>query len=184
MNSNDDIETGRRNAALPRGLLARATVGLSMIGTVLIVIMAIGVNADVLGRNLFNRPVPGVTEFLGLAIVAVVFLQIANTSREERHISNDLIMSAVARRAPRFAIAVYGMFQLIGAAIFGLIVWFVIPIFIENYQGGYYKGTENYVEIPVWPFVGTVIIGAAMACLQYLRLAIREFRRLKRPPDV
>lgn len=185
MVSPDTQREGPDHAA-PRqpGWFGRLVVALSMIGTVLIVIMAIGVNADVMGRNLFNHPVGGVTEFLGLAIVSVVFLQIANASREERHISNDLIMSAVALKAPRVAKFVYGLFQLAGAAIFGLMVWFVVPIFIENYNGGYYKGTAGYVEIPVWPFVGTVIVGAVLAAIQYILLALREFRDAVRKSDV
>ena len=186
MVSPDTQSEGPPDRAAPRqpGWFGRSVVAFSMIGTVLIVLMAIGVNADVIGRNLFNRPVGGVTEFLGLAIVSVVFLQIANASREERHIANDLIMSAVGLKWPRLAKVFYGLFQLAGAAIFGLMVWFVIPIFIENYYGGYYKGTAGYVEIPVWPFVGTVIVGAALACLQYILLALREFRDALRKSDV
>lgn len=161
----------------PRSGFGLLTVTLSMIGTVLIVLMAIGVNADILGRDLFNHPVPGVTEFLGLAIVSVVFLQLANTSREERHISNDLIVSAIAASYPRLGHFIYCAFHLLGAALFALVVWFVIPNFVENYHGGYFKGTAGYVEIPVWPFQGTVIVGAAAAAVQYLLLAWREFQR-------
>ena len=162
--------------ASPRSGFGWLTVALSVAGTVLIVVMAVAVNCDILGREFLNHPVPGVTEFLGLSIVSVVFLQIANTSREERHISNDLIMSAVSMRKPRLAIFIYGLFQLIGAILFVLVVWFVVPIFIENYQGGYYKGTAGYVEIPVWPFVGTVVVGAAAAAIQHFLLAWREFK--------
>jgi TRAP-type C4-dicarboxylate transport system permease small subunit len=152
-------------------------VVLSITGTVLIVLMTIGVNADILGRDLFNHPVAGVTEFLGLAIVAVVFLQLANTVREERHISNDIIVSGIALSYPRVKCAIYSVYYLLGAVLFALIVWFVIPIFIETYQGGYYKGTTGYIEIPVWPFQSTVIIGAAVTSVQYLLLAWRELKR-------
>ena len=37
-----------------------------------------------------------------------------------------------------------------------LIAWYVVPILVENYQGGYYKGTAGVIEIPVWPFMATV----------------------------
>jgi TRAP-type C4-dicarboxylate transport system permease small subunit len=172
-------------APLPRSSLGQFTVWLSMAGTILIVVMSVLVNADILGRGLFNHPVPGVTEFLGLAIVSVVFLQLANTAREDRHIANDLIMSAVSKRNPRVAIFFYGLFQLIGAILFLFVVWFVTPIFVENYRGEYYKGTAGYVEIPVWPFIGTVVLGAAAAAIQHLLLAWREFRRaLAGPSDV
>ena len=129
--------------------------------------MMVAVNVDVIGRDFFNHPIAGTTEFLGLSIVAVVFLQIANTAREGRHINNDLIMAAVSRINPRVARLFYALFELVAAALFGLIVWFVWPNFIENYQGGYFKGTTGYVEIPLWPFRAVVLIGAAAASIQH-----------------
>jgi TRAP-type C4-dicarboxylate transport system permease small subunit len=150
---------------------------LNVIGTVLIIAMAIAVNSDVLGRELFNRPIAGVNEFIGLAIVAVVFLQMANTLREGRHVSNDLIVAWVGRKRPRVANLFYGMFHVIGAVLLALIAWYVWPIFIENYEGDYYKGTAGVIEIPVWPFMLVVVIGAGAAVIQYLLLAAREFHR-------
>ena len=150
------------------------TMVLNVVGTALIIAMAIAVNADVLGRDLFNQPVPGVTEFLGLSIVSVVFLQMANTLREERHVSNDIILKWVGLTHPRVAHAFYALFHLIGAGLMGLICWYVIPILAENFAGGYYKGTVGYIEIPVWPFMLIVVIGSATTVIQYLLLAWRE----------
>jgi TRAP-type C4-dicarboxylate transport system permease small subunit len=162
--------------AAARTGFGRFTVGLSIVGTVLIIIMAIAVNVDIIGRDFFNHPMAGVTEFLGLSIVAVVFLQMANTAREGRHINNDLIIAAVSQRNPRLAKLFYGLFELIAAVLFALIVWFVWPNFIDNYRGGYFKGTTGYIEIPLWPFIGIVLIGAAAAAIQHLLLAGRELR--------
>lgn len=150
---------------------------LNVVGTVLILFMAVAVNADILGRDLFNQPVPGVTEFVGLSIVAVVFLQMANTLREDRHIANDLIFKAIGASHPVVAHAFYGVFHLIGAVLMALIVWYVIPILIENFEGDYYKGTAGVVEIPVWPFMATVVIGAAATVVQYALCVWAEFRR-------
>jgi TRAP-type C4-dicarboxylate transport system permease small subunit len=155
----------------------RFTAALNIVGTILIVAMAIAVNADVLGRNAVNHPIPGVNEFIGLSIVAVVFLQLANTLREGRHVSNDIIMQAIGVYHPRVAYAFYGLFNLIGAGLMALIVWFVWPMVLEMYQAGYYKGTANVVEIPIWIFVAPVVIGGATTAIQYLLFAVREFVR-------
>ena len=160
--------------APPSTGFGRFTVGLSLVGTLLIIVMSIAVNADIIGRDLFNHPIAGVTEFLGLSIVAVVFLQMANTAREGRHINNDLIIATVAQRAPRVARLFYALFELIAAALFALVVWFVWPNFLENYYGGYFKGTTGYIEIPLWPFRAVVVIGAAAAAIQHFLLALRE----------
>jgi TRAP-type C4-dicarboxylate transport system permease small subunit len=157
-----------------RSWFGTLTAVLNVLGTILIIAMAIAVNADVLGRNLFNKPITGVNEFLGLSIVAVVFLQIANTLREGRHVSNDIIMSAIGVHRPRVAHAFYGLFNLIGAGLMAFIVWFVTPMFLEMYREGYYQGTAEVMEIPVWPFVLPVIIGGIATAIQYVVFAIDE----------
>jgi hypothetical protein len=40
------------------------TQALNITGTLLILLMAMSVNLDVGGRNLFNQPIPGVNEFI------------------------------------------------------------------------------------------------------------------------
>jgi len=160
------------------------TRGLNIVGTVLILIMAVAVNADVIGRDFFNHPIPGVLEFIGLSIVAVVFLQMANTLREDRHVSNDLLMQVVSRSRPRLAAGFYVVFDLIGAVLMAIIVIYVWPLLMIDYRGGYYAGTAGVVEIPLWPFKAVVILGAAVTGLQFLALARRHFLQMRRDEQV
>jgi TRAP-type C4-dicarboxylate transport system permease small subunit len=153
------------------------TRALNIFGTLLILAVLLAVNADVIGRNVFNRPLPGVLEFIGLAIVAIVFLQMANTLREDRHLANDILMRLVDRAWPRFAAALHTIFYLIGALLMVLIVWFVWPILRDNFLGGYYRGTAEVIEIPIWPFDAAVVVGAAATAIQFLLLAWRAFGR-------
>lgn len=159
----------------PSSLFGTLTQALNLIGTLMIIAMGVAVNLDVLGRNLFNHPVPGVYEFLGLSIVSVVFLQMANTLREDRHVSNDIIMRWIGETRPGVAHFFYGLFNATGAALMLLIVWFVSPIWLDIYQNGYFKGTSGYIEIPIWPFTGTVIVGGLATAVQYLLFAVRDF---------
>jgi TRAP-type C4-dicarboxylate transport system permease small subunit len=144
---------------------------LNVVGTVLILLMALAVNADITGRNAFNHPLPGVLEFVGLSIVAIVFLQMANTLREDRHVSNDILIRLVADTRPRLAAGLRASFHLIGAILMVLIVWFVWPILLQNYEGGYYRGTAGVIEVPIWPFVAAIIVGAAATAIQFLLIA-------------
>jgi TRAP-type C4-dicarboxylate transport system permease small subunit len=155
----------------------RVTWALNIAGTVLILLMALAVNFDVLGRDLFNRPIPGVNEFIGLSIVAVVFLQMANTLQEGRHVSNDIFVWVIDTSRPRLAAGIFCAFNVIGALLMAIIVVFVWPIALENYTGGYYAGTAGVVEIPIWPFMAAVVIGAAATCLQYMLEAWQCSRR-------
>lgn len=158
------------------GALTRA---LNLVGTLLILAMVVAVNADVLGRNLYSKPIPGVLEFLGLSIVAIVFLQMANTLREDRHVSNDLLMRLISTTRPRLSAGIYAVFNLIGAALMVMIVLYVWPHLTENYYGGYYRGTTGVVEVPIWPFIAAVIVGAAVTAVQFLAFAWRDFERAR-----
>ena len=153
------------------------TQALNIVGTVLILVMAIAVNADVIGRNAFNHPIAGVLEFIGLSIVAVVFLQMANTLREDRHVSNDVFIQMINAAHPRVADVLRLVFSLIGAILMLTIVVYVWPIVRENYEGGYYAGTAQVIEIPIWPFMAIVVLGAAATAIQFLIDASRNFLR-------
>jgi TRAP-type C4-dicarboxylate transport system permease small subunit len=144
---------------------------LNVLGTLLILAMALAVNADITGRNAFNHPLPGVLEFIGLSIVAIVFLQMANTLREDRHVSNDILMRLVTIARPRLAAGINALFYLIGAVLMVLVVWFVWPILVDNYRGGFYRGTANVIEIPIWPFIVAIVLGAAVTAIQFLLFA-------------
>lgn len=153
------------------------TQAFNIIGTLLILVMAVAVNADVIGRNVFNHPIAGVLEFIGLSIVAVVFLQMANTLREDRHVSNDVFFRMIAVTRPRLAAAINSVFNLIGAVLMALIVVYVWPMVIENYEGNYYAGTAAVIEIPIWPFMAIIVLGAATTAIQFLVDAWRNGMR-------
>jgi TRAP-type C4-dicarboxylate transport system permease small subunit len=153
------------------------TQALNIVGTILILVMALLVNADVIGRDAFNHPIAGVLEFIGLSIVAVVFLQMANTLREDRHVSNDVFIRMLASSYPRVAAGFHSAFNLIGAALMLMIVIYVWPIMRENYLGGYYSGTAGVIEIPLWPFQAIIVLGAAATVVQFLIDALRNLLR-------
>ena len=159
----------------------RFTQALNIAGTILILLMAIAVNLDIGGRDFFNHPIPGVNEFIGLSIVAVVFLQMANTLQEDRHVSNDIIIRLIADSHPRLSAALYASFHVIGAALMAIIVIYVWPLVVEHYQGGYYAGTAGVIEIQIWPFIAVVVIGAAATAVQFL---LDAWRLTMRAADV
>lgn len=180
--SQDDGGEAPRRGVAPTSYFGALTQALNVAGTLLILVMVVGVNADVIGRDFLNHPIAGVNEFIGLSIVAVVFLQLANTLREGRHVSNDLLTQLIGRSYPRLVIAIYALFNLIGATLMALIVYFMWPVLKRNYLGGFYAGTAGVVEIPIWPFMVTVVVGAAATSIQFLLFAWRDIKRT-RPRD-
>ena len=158
-------------------LFGRATMVLNVIGTLLIVAITILNNVDVIGRTRFNAPVPGVPEMVALSIVAIVFLQMANTLREDRHITSDVLMVLIRRRWPRFATLCYALFNLIGAVLLALIAWYTLPILKSAYDGGFYRGTQGVFTFPMWPIHLIVVVGAAATFIQFVIFFVRDLGR-------
>ena len=154
----------------------RLVEGLNAIGTLMILGLVVFINADVLSLNLLNRPIPGVKETVGLAIAAIVFLQLASTLRADRHIRNDLLEQLLRARAPRAAAVLRALFNLFGAALLGLIVWFCWPLLSAAYRGSFFVGSAGVFTLPTWPMFAVVMLGGAVTVTQYLLLAWRELR--------
>ena len=64
---------------------------MNAIGTLWIFGLMVLIGADVLGRELFNSPIRGVTEIVSLSIVAIVFLQLAHTLWVKRITRNEAL---------------------------------------------------------------------------------------------
>lgn len=83
----------------------------------LIALMAVVV-VDVVGRDLFNRPLSAATEVLEIAVAAMVFLVYPILGFHEKHITVDLLQVGPAgQRVQRFTGALFGIVA------FALIAW-------------------------------------------------------------
>jgi TRAP-type C4-dicarboxylate transport system permease small subunit len=156
--------SGRRVARSFEGLLLL----LNSIGTIWIFVLMVVINADVIGRTLFTRPLPGVPELVKLSIVAIVFLQIAYTVRSRRITRVDAFLVGLRRRRPRASATVEAVYSLIGAAFFIILLYACAPLFFRAWERGDYAGIEGYVTYPYWPVYLILLIGAACSALQYL----------------
>lgn len=162
------------------GPLARALDalcrGFNHFGTSLIVAAMLLVSADVISRDLFNQPVRGVPEMVGASIVAIVFLQIAHALRSGRMIRSDSLLGVLARRNPKAAHAAEAVFALLGAALFGTIIYAAVPLVLEAIKAGTFIGASGFFTMPIWPVKAVVVIGCVLMTLQYLRLAWDKLR--------
>jgi TRAP-type mannitol/chloroaromatic compound transport system permease small subunit len=162
---------GRRGA--PFGWL---TAGLSGIGTVWIFALILLINADVLGRFLFSRPVTGVPELVSLSIVGIVFLQLTHTLRMERFIRSDVLIARLIRARPRIGFALQAVHHAFGVALLAAIFHFALPKFHEAIDYGEYIGAYGVFQAPTWPIWLVVLIGSGLSVLQFLLHILRDLR--------
>lgn len=138
--------------------------GLSAI--ILFVLMML-TTVDVLGRYLFNAPLPGGYEITELMMAALVFAAMPVVTRRENHIVIDLLdfmmPSAIVR--PRQVIV-----NLLCAALCALWSWRTWTLGVR--LAGYNEVTE-YLNLPLAPICYFISVMSGFVTLVFLSLAWR-----------
>lgn len=125
---------------------------------------------DVVGRDLFNRPLSAATEVLEIVVAAMVFLVYPILAVHEKHITVDLVhVGAIGQRLQRFVAALFGIVA------FGLIAWCVGKQALRVMD---YGETSPILGIPL----GVVLAGmSALAVLTVVGFAAAAVNRARWP---
>ena len=162
---------------LPFGL-HRVTGAMNALGTLWIGALMVLINVDVVGRNLFASPVPGVPEMVALSIVGIVFLQLADTLHSGRFTRADILLDRLALTAPRAHDALHALFHIVGALLMLVILWASWEPLAESVRIREYVGAIGAFQAPVWPVRLITLLGLGMTALCYGLLAVADLRRL------
>ncbi len=131
-------------------------------------ILSFVVCADVIGRTVFNSPLRGTPEMVSSAIVIICFMQAPYAIRSGGMIQVDFIVQHLPDRW-RSLLAMFG--AVLGACFFAFIVWGTWEPAINAWTEGEFEG-EGAMRVPAWPARATVVLGAALATLNYVLIAI------------
>lgn len=164
----------------PDSWLGRLIDGLNAIGSVLIGLVMLMICADVARRNLLNQPIDGVTEMVSISIIMIVFLQLPATLRHGRMSRADLFIDPFLKRRPVAGRWLRGFFSLLGVFACGVIAYASWPRMVSAWRSDEFFGVQSVFTFPVWPMNAIVILGAALATLQYLLLALDDWRAAAR----
>jgi TRAP-type C4-dicarboxylate transport system permease small subunit len=160
----------------PNGWFGHLVDGLNAIGTVVIAAIMLLMCADVLLRDLANTPIPGVAELVATSIIVIVFLQLPATLRHDRMSRADLFLDPLLQRQPTAGKRLRGVFSLFGIFACGVIAYSSLPTLIRSWSGAEYLGIEGVFTFPTWPMRAVVVMGSALAAVQYLLLAIQDLK--------
>lgn len=157
---------------------AAVAMGLNVAGTLLIVAVAVLVNADVIGRGAFAAPVSGVPELVALSIVAIVFLQVAEAARRGRFIRSDAIPTLLAARAPRLGAALEALWHALALGLIVILAAASWPPFLAAWERQSFVGAVGHFTAPVWPIRAIILIGCIALALQFALGLARALLRL------
>ena len=151
------------------------TQGLNVLGSVLILALILLVGTDVVGRNFFSAPISGVPEIVTLSIVAIVFLQVPQSLRENRIPRSDGLAMIIEKRFPKVSLFLETVFDLAGILVISVIVWTTWPLLIKAWQRNDFIGAIGEFTAPTWPIKLIIIVGGSVLILQFM---LRIYRRV------
>lgn len=170
--------TDSYNQPLP-GRFRRVTQALNALGTVWILALMVLINTDVIGRDLFNAPVRGVTELVSLSIVGIVFLQLADTLATGRMTRADVLLDRLKRTRPALTARLQALYHTVGAALMAVILWAAWEPLVESIRIQEYVGAVGDFMAPVWPVRLIMLIGICTTLVTFLLLAGMDLRRAR-----
>lgn len=151
---------------------------MNAMGTIWILGLMVLINLDVIGRNLMNAPVRGVTEMVSLSIVGIVFLQLADTLRSGRFTRAEVLLEYLRRKNPQVCDAVQAVFHLTGLALMVVILLASWTPLADAVRIREYIGAVGDFQIPVWPVRLITLLGLLATALCFCLLAILDVQRM------
>ncbi|MSQ73410.1 MAG: TRAP transporter small permease [Betaproteobacteria bacterium] len=137
--------------------MAKLTRWLSGIAAVALALITVLTVVDIVVGNVFGRPITGVYEVVGTALVFVVFLGIPETFRAEQNITVDVLDHFVP---PGVTAALRMVGAALSLALLALMQWAMIAPAADAIRFGDIKSDSG---IPVWVQLVPALLGTAIA---------------------
>ncbi len=132
---------------------------MASLSAVLSLFMAVVIILDLIAKYLFNTAVRFVIEGETLLLVVVTFFSIAETQRQGRHVSIEIVFS---RFKEKHRLLLRAIFASLGLYFFGVIAW---QLFIRGTVEYSDRATTTLSHIPVFPFSFVGAFGCVLLSL-------------------
>jgi TRAP-type C4-dicarboxylate transport system permease small subunit len=135
------------------------------------------VTADVLGRALFDSPVPGTPEIVRNSVPGIVFLLIPYAMRTNSHVRSNIILSRVPNIWRQGLLA---LSNLLGFIMFGLILLAAWEPMVRSWRIREFEGL-GALEVPVYPIRTIIVAASLLMCLECVSSLLRRLREKNQP---
>jgi len=174
------LMTSQAHAVRPENPWLDTTIGRlsllnSFIAASLIVLMMLLICGDIIGRDFFSIPINGVSDFVSYCIVAIVFLQLGSTIRNNRLVNAVFLTDALKSHAPRLNLALQTIFSLAAISIMSITVRYLWRDFLGAWTENEFLGAAGAYQIVTWPFKLAVAFGATLALIELVLAIFRAY---------
>lgn len=165
--------TGRRTPFLIRAI-DRLTDAIAVLAAAGVVFLVLNIVVDVVGRLVFNSPIPGTVEHTTywwmptLALLAFAF-----TEQRQEHIKVTILLDALPLRMRQI---VEGVFGLVATALIAALAYYAWHDAMRSFN--FREVTASSPPVLVWPFRFVAVVAMAMLALQSAATTYRYFAGL------
>jgi TRAP-type C4-dicarboxylate transport system permease small subunit len=124
--------------------------------------------ADILGNNVYGGAIPGVREIVISSIVMIVYLQLGFAIRSHSMLRADTLLHILPGML-RCAVLLIG--YALGAAFFLMVLSGTVAPAVWAWTTSEFWG-EGALRVPVWPTRFVILLGCALAVLNYFVAAM------------
>jgi len=124
--------------------------------------------ADIFGNNVYGHAIPGVREIVISSIVMIVYLQLGFAIRSHSMLRADTLLLVMPITLRRIVLAIG---YTLGVMFFFLILKGTIGPAIYSWTSSEFWG-EGALRVPVWPTRFMILVGCALAILNYVVAAM------------
>lgn len=136
---------------------------LHLLSAIWVILLALMIFVDVIGRVLFSAPFQGTTEILKNSVVSIAFLQIPYAIFLGSNLRTE-ILAEIIGPGPRRVMRTIG--YILGILLFvGLVYSSWTPMW-DAYAVGEYEG-EGAMRVPTWPVRFLIFVTAVYAAIAY-----------------
>ncbi|MGR3363274.1 MAG: TRAP transporter small permease [Maritimibacter harenae] len=147
-------------------------LALALVAGAALILLALNVLVDVIGRAAFNKPFTGTLEYTeNWWMPTLTLLAFAYTERKQEHIKVTILLDTLPLRMRR---AVEGVFGAIATVLLLALAWHGLSEALEAAEYG--QTTASSPPVAIWPFkfaapVGVLALALQMAATSYRYLA-------------
>jgi TRAP-type C4-dicarboxylate transport system permease small subunit len=170
-------------------------IAANAVGTLMVLLLMVAMNFDVVARNGFNAPYPGVVEMVVFSLILIVFLQLPDVVRVNRLTRSDGFLLILAARMPVAAGILSRLIDGLALIVMATITYAIWPEFVDSFESCnyftqpefgppptgnlfvdlreatarcHYFGTLGVFTLPWWPAHLAIAFSAALCTFLYL----------------
>jgi len=147
---------------------------MNRIGVSLVLLIVGIITADIALRYLFNMPIPGSLEITELTLPLVVFLAVAYTAMEKRHVGIDILYLKLGEGARS---VLDGLTSLLSIYVVAIMTWQIFSRSSLAFTSG---ESGDVIGVPYWPSMALMAVGCAVMVLVLFIDTLRAVAAMKR----